>query len=302
MTPTITDPGVYELTAEDYHRDPVVGGSLSSTGARRILDAPAKFRYYQDHPQPPKRAFDLGHAVHAEVLGVGAPVHVIDADSYSKKATQAERDEAYEAGEVPLLVTEWVRVVDAGVAVRRHPVAGPLFARKGPCEQVLVWQDKRSGVMCRAMLDKQIPGPRLIVADLKTTNSAVPDAVAKSVFSYGYHQQGPFYLDGIRALGLHGGTEPAFVLVFVETTPPHLITVAQLDPNALMWGERLNRKAIDTYAHCKTTGVWPGYVGKVGERDVLTDTGVISVDLPYWATRQLEDAHARGDLDFKETA
>lgn len=298
----ITEPGVYDISGEEYHRDPVEGGSLSSTGARRILQSPALFKYSQTHRQPPKRAFDFGHAVHSELLGVGAPVHVIDADSYSRKAVQQERDEAYEAGEVPLLVTEWVRVQDAAAAVRRHKVAGALLARPGPCEQVMVWRDPVTGLFCRSMVDKQVPGPRLIVVDVKTATSAEPDSVAKSVFSFGYHQQGDFYLTGVRALGLNAGTDPAFVLVFVETTPPHPVTVAQLDPNALLWGSRLNRKAIDTWAHCVTTDTWPGYVGKVGDRDVSTDTGVISVDLPYWATKQLEDAHARGDLDFKETA
>ena len=32
--PGITEPGVYDIPATAYHRDPVVGGSLSSTGAR----------------------------------------------------------------------------------------------------------------------------------------------------------------------------------------------------------------------------------------------------------------------------
>lgn len=34
---TITEPGVYDLPAEVYHADPVEGGSLSSTGARKLL-------------------------------------------------------------------------------------------------------------------------------------------------------------------------------------------------------------------------------------------------------------------------
>ena len=52
---TITEPGVYEMPAEEYHADPVEGGSLSSTGARRLLEmAPARWRYEQAHPSPPR--------------------------------------------------------------------------------------------------------------------------------------------------------------------------------------------------------------------------------------------------------
>ncbi len=39
MTP-ITAPGVYVIPADDYHADPVPGGSISASGARRILPRP----------------------------------------------------------------------------------------------------------------------------------------------------------------------------------------------------------------------------------------------------------------------
>ena len=285
----ITEPGVYDLPAAVYHRDPVQGGSLSSTGARRLLppSCPALFKHWQDNPQPHRNEFDLGHATHSDVLGVGEETVVLDFPDYKTKAAREARDEVYAAGQVPLLEHEAEQVKAMGDAVRAHPVAGPLFQREGPVEQTLVWRDPTTGIWCRAMLDKQITdGQRLIVADLKTCQKADPEAIAKSVAGYGYHQQGAFYLDGVKALGLHGGAEPAFVLAFVEKTRPHLVTVVQLDPNALMWGERLNHKAIGLYAHCTRTNTWPGYVD-----------GVVSVDLPYWATRQLEDAEARGEFE-----
>ncbi len=60
---------VHDMPEEEYHRRP----ELSSTGARLLLDSPAKYAYAQTHPQPHKQAFDVGHAVHARVLGVGSP-------------------------------------------------------------------------------------------------------------------------------------------------------------------------------------------------------------------------------------
>ena len=109
---TITDPGIYQLTAEEYHADPVEGGSLSSTGARMLTPprAPARFHYYRSHPRPPKQAFDFGHAVHADVLGVGGEVVVLEFDNYNTKAAQLQRDEAYAAGQVPMLAPEMDRV------------------------------------------------------------------------------------------------------------------------------------------------------------------------------------------------
>lgn len=288
---TISEAGAYDLPAAVYLRDPVAGGSLSSSGARKLLppSAPALFKHWRDNGSPPKRAYDFGHAVHADVLGVGAPSVIIEEANYNKKAAQQARDGAYAAGKVPLLRCEYELTKSAADAVRAHPVAGPLFAGNGSTEQTLVWRDPGTGVWCRSMVDKQIPGSRHIVVDLKTTKCAEPGAVSKAVASYGYHQQGAFYCAGVQALGLAGAVDPAFVLVFVENTRPHLVTVAQLDPHALMWGDRLNRVALRTYRQCTETGVWPGY----------TDT-TISVGLPYWTVKNLEDAQARGEFDSED--
>jgi hypothetical protein len=286
----ITQPGVYEMPAHIYHSDPVAGGSLSSTGARRLLppSCPALFKYYANNGQPPKREFDFGHVVHSEILGVGEPVDVIEADSYRTKAAKEQRDAAYAAGRVPVLEHEYEAVRRVVDAVRNHPVAGPLLDRDGPVEQVLVWQDPETGVMCRAMLDKQVTdGPRLIAVDLKSAASAEPTSVSKSVHSYGYNQQADWYNAGLKALGLHGGVEPAFVFVVVEKTPPHLVTVTYLDDDALTWGARLNGRALSLYRHCTATDHWPGYGA-----DQL-----IKTSLPPWAIRQHENAWERGDYD-----
>ena len=59
----ITEPGIYEMTNEEYHSHRY---ALSSSGARKLLppSCPAIFRYEQDHPQPPKKVFDIGSAAH----------------------------------------------------------------------------------------------------------------------------------------------------------------------------------------------------------------------------------------------
>lgn len=291
----ITQPGVYDIPANVYHSDPVPGGSLSSSGARLLLapSCPAKFKHAIDHGRPEKRAFDFGHAAHSKVLGVGEPIVVIDAASYSTKAAKEARDAAYADGHVPLLAHENEQVDAMAAVLREHPQAGPLFAPgRGIAEQSLFWQDPQTGVWLRAMVDWMLPagpGQRLIVVDYKSCISADPAAIAKSFDSYGYYRQAPYYLAGAKTLGLHQGQEPAFVFVFQEKTAPYLITIVQPDPDSLMWGERDNRLAINTYAQCKATGHWPGYADDV-----------LPVSLPTWTVRRHEDAWAAGDYDLKE--
>jgi hypothetical protein len=48
----ITEPGVYDIAEDHYHADPVPGGSLSNSGAKKLLppSCPAKFAYEREHP------------------------------------------------------------------------------------------------------------------------------------------------------------------------------------------------------------------------------------------------------------
>lgn len=279
----ITEPGVYDdLRAETYHADPVPGGSLSSTGARKLLppSCPALYRHWADNRQPANPDFDFGHAAHLLVLGDGPPLVVVDADDWRTKAARAARDDAYEAGAVPLLAADHDRVQAMAAALRTHPVASALFRPEaGKPEQSLFWTDPVTGTWRRARLD-WLPEPsagRTVLADYKTCRSAAPDHLQRAIHDYGYHQQAGFYLDGAVALDL-AGPDAAFVFVFQEKTAPYLVTVAQVDALALQVGRYLNRQALDLYAECSRTGHWPGY-----------SDDVELIPLPRWVEAQYRD-------------
>lgn len=276
--PTVIDqPGVYDLAEDVYHSDPVPGGSLSASGARRILppSCPAIFRYEQLNGRPNKKAFDLGHAAHAEVLGIGAPLTVIDAADWKTKAAQAARQAAYEAGHVPILTSEHEQVLGMGEALREHPIASALLdPDRGKPEQSLFWLDPTYNVWRRARLD-WLPDPtdgRMIIPDYKSTISAEPGSFAKSVWNYGYYMQAPWYMDLAIALGL--AERAAFVFIAQEKTPPYLVSVYELDATALDLGRRRNQQALELYAECSAADTWPSYT---------SDVEMLS--LPGWAVR-----------------
>lgn len=293
----IDEPGVYDLPVESYHRDPVKGGSLSSSGARKLLppSCPAKFKHWLDSGQPPSRAFDFGHAAHLLVLGAGPEIVVVDADNWRTKKAQTERDEAHAVGAVPLLAAEYEDVAAMAAALKAHPVASALLdPARGKAEQTVVWFDEEFQVWRRALLDflpHPRAGKRVIVADYKTSNSAAPADVPKAMHSYGYHQQMDWYLTGVKALGLHGDREPASVLIFQEKTPPYLIGIYHPDQSAMDVARTRNRKAVDTYRECMASGEWPGY-----------GNDVMPLALPGWAQWEHFDAEERGDYDIKERA
>lgn len=291
--PWITRPGVYDLSELDYHSDPVVGGSLSSSGARLLAnDCPARFAHQREHGRPDTKAFDEGRAAHTLVLGEGAPLAVYDGDAWRTNTAKAFRADARAAGETPLLAKDAAKVYDMAHALRRHEVAGPLLSRAGRAEQSFVARDPETGVLCRVRVDwmpEVGPGGRVVLVDYKSTASADPAAFAKSMANYGYHQQGAFYSDAITWLGLDNGRPPVFVLIAQEKEPPYLVTVARIKPSTLEWGRVLNRRARDVYRHCTATGVWPGY--ETGP------AGIVELELPGWQVSQYENALQAGRFD-----
>lgn len=256
--PAVRDPGIYDIPNDVYHADRT---SLSSTGARKLLSStPAKFRYDLEHPEPPKKAFDIGTAAHRLVLGDGPDLTLVDHPVWNTKQAKAEVAQAREAGAVPLKRDEWEQVHAMAAELRRHPLAAALFDPDyGKPEQSLFWTDKTTGVPCRARLDwlDDARGGRLLLPDLKTAHDASPAKFEKSVLDFRYDQQADHYVDAVVQLGL--AEDVSFVFVVQEKDPPYLVNVIELASPWLVMAADRNRRAREIYAECTATGIWPGY-------------------------------------------
>lgn len=266
---TITAPGVWDIPEDAYHADPVPGGSLSSTTARRLLppSCPALARHAATHPAT-SGAFDLGSTVHALVLGSGPGIVEVDADSWRTTAAKTVRDEARAAGQVPLLSKDLDEARTIRDAVLSDPLACALLrGYDGAAEQTIVWkepvphpvQDGETAVWARARLD-WCPDPVCdmpTIVDVKTTSKPLhDDAVSRTVWDYAYHQQEDWYRRGWQAIH---GEDPDFAFVFVSVVPPHLVRVVTLDDTYRADAAARNRRAVDVWAACRATGDWPAY-------------------------------------------
>ncbi|MFE7868815.1 PD-(D/E)XK nuclease-like domain-containing protein [Micromonospora humida] len=253
-TTAITEPGIHDgMPDAVYHADPVPGGSLSSSGARRLLaTCPARFDYDRRHPPAPSKAFDVGHAAHQMVLGTGPHLKVVPGDRWDTKVAKEQVTEIREAGGIPLKQDVFDQVTAMADAIAAHPLASALLTKGSP-EQSLFWVDDRTGIWRRARADWLRSDA---IVDLKTCEEADADHITRAVTRYGYHGQADWYQAGAAALGL--GDLP-FVFIFVEKAAPHLIHVVQLGDDELAAGRRINDRAIDLFAECTSTGVWPGY-------------------------------------------
>ena len=240
---------VPDMPDTTYHQSP----ALSTSGAKLILKSPAHYRWAMDHPPTTTATFNLGHAVHSLVLGSGRPVTMIQSDDYKSKAAREERDHALTMGAIPLTRTEHAQVAAMAEAVLNHPLAAALFTDGQP-ELSLFTHDDVTGVELRTRPDWI---GRTIV-DLKTTVNANPADFDRIAWTYHYEQQAAWYLDEVARAGIMPD-EDRLLFVNVEKSPPYLVSVTELDAEALRIGRERNREAIDTFARCIATGEWPGY-------------------------------------------
>lgn len=270
----MTAPGVYaDFDELAYHRDP----ALSSSGAKRLLppNCPALFKHDRDNGgRPNKRSFDVGHAAHKAVLGVGGEVMVVHkttkdkqsvpADDYQTKSAQKHRDAIYSEGKVPLLERELRTVEEMADAIRQHPRASRLLdPEHGLPEVSTFWHDEKRGIDRRARFDwlPDSDGGQLIVPDYKTTASAEPRAFHRSIFNFGYDIQAVFYTDAIQAAEI--AQDVLFLFIAQETTPPYLVTVHEFDALSLIVGRKRVDRACEVFAECTATDTWPGYSDEI---------------------------------------
>lgn len=238
------------LPNADYHRRPELGSTSLKTLARP--GGPAKWKWEQEHPRTYSSIFEIGTVTHSVILEEDwGGVQLMGHDNYRTKAAQAERDEVRAAGKIPLLPSEYANVHNMYVAVNAHPVAASLLTGHIP-ERSIFWEDATGlGLKCRPDALRED-----MIVDLKTCQSADPSEFGRTAFNFGYHQQAAHYIDGVAAAT---GEVLPFKFVLVEKAAPHLVSVVELDEDALDLGREMNNRAAAVYHDCMAADQWPGY-------------------------------------------
>jgi hypothetical protein len=290
MTLIIDKPGFYEMPAADYHRDPVIAPSLSSSiAAELVVRSPAHARLKHPRLNPATEetateetaAMSFGSVVHELALGSGGGFALWSEETWRGKAAAEFREQAKLDGKTPIKAPDYERAIDAVKRLRDQLESMGLgyVLTEGKSEQVAVW--KQGGQWCRAMFDRWIP-ERGEIWDIKTTGkSAHPEQVARIIPAMNYDLRSEFYLMGAEALtgkpAAHGGL--GYQFLFVETTDPFCITPCFVDLALRQRGRRRANEAVATWARCMESGVWPGYVN-----------GPVEIAAPGWVDFEIEDS------------
>ena len=282
---------IHDLAEDLYHANP----ALSSTGARSLLPeykgSPKKFQWAQTHRRT-SRAFDVGHAVHTKVLGVGAGIitypeeHLTPSGNPStKKETVAWEEEQRAAGFTIVSPGDELRVDAMAESVLAHPSARPLFE---VCEfrEVSVFANV-DGVPTRARFDALSGETRngIYAVDLKTTEDATPNGFTRSVLKWGYDVQQAFYEDTYAESEARAIDH--FKFVAVEKSAPYEVGVFEVEPFWVAMGKKKTANARRIYKECTESGVWPGY-----------DTTPVTLTAPAYAVIEHEMQYESGEISF----
>lgn len=257
---------VRDMPEDEYFAHP----ALSQSQLKRILDSPKHFRYATRRDS---KEFDMGHAIHARVLGTGMPVREIPAEilgSNGAANTTKAREfikEARAEGAVPLKASDVETVKRAADAVLTHPNAKRYLDLAGDSEVSLFGADPVTGVALRGRLDRVV-GTQII--DLKSMADISDRGLSKSVASYCYDMQGALY----RMLLSQVTGEPSepVVLIATEKDHPYDVRVVTLSGRWVDGGEAKLRRALDLYDRCSTADEWPG----------IDDGDVMELPVPGW--------------------
>lgn len=273
----------YGFPEEDYHRGlvmtrvpdesgaPVLEESLSYSGAKLLIppSTPLKFK---EHVRRSSKAFDFGHAAHLNVLGVGAPVEFLPTTGWltkdGKPAVNYALTEGYRTAKAEIEARGHIALNENDMAVlkamedrlRATETALDYLTGAGESE-VSIWaQDPVVGCWLRGRVDHWNQA-RNVFVDYKTCASDVhPMVVGAEVWKRHYELQAAWYLGLAELLSLD---VQDFVFVCQEKTPPYEVAAIRLDAASLNKGVRERRAAIDLWATCMETGVWPGIEDKL---------------------------------------
>jgi hypothetical protein len=287
--------GVYDLPAEQYHADPCPVPSLSSSLARLLL-AQSPLHAWTAHPrlnpewEPTERkTFDIGRAAHRAVLGKGGDYMAIPESrlasngAASTKEAKAFIEAARANGLTPLKAAEVDQIGRMADAVQRQIAA--MGIKLDPARSELTALAEIDGIWCRAMIDNAPANPSLPLYDIKTTTDASPEAMAKTVATYGYDVQAAHYLAVWKAAT---GEDRKFRIIFVEKEPPFGVSVAELyrkPGDEADWfdnADALARDARRIWGECLQSGKWPCYPARVAV-----------IGAPGWHLTKMENRSAR---------
>ena len=252
--------------------------AVNNSALNAFSKSPAHYKRYLDRlgDRPDTAAFQLGRGVHCLAL---EPESFNDRYVKSPDCRRGTNEwkgfsKLHPSKEI-IKPAEYEEVFAMGSAIRTHPEAAMLLDG-GLSEVTIVWDDKATGMKCKARLDRWNQ-KRGTIVDIKTCQDASPSAFAKAIEERKYRRQGAWYETGALEVGL-----PAkeFCFICVEKEPPYYVAVYRLSREVIELSKLENAELLSRIKAHHQANYWPGYT-----------EGSPVIGIPDYAMRKLEERY-----------
>jgi hypothetical protein len=277
------NPGIYfDISNADYHAGT---WAIGNSGLQLVADCPALYHGHYLDPQRPSRddkesaAQRFGNIAHCALFEFPAYNHRYVVGPDVNKNTNAWKDfvKGLAPGCMPCDESERA----AGLMIRQQALADKELREAlehpgGRGETSAYWRDERTGVLCKCRPDWFMPvgDKACVLFDAKSFATGSAAEFARQAARMGYDFQAAWYTDGFaRATGWN---VLAFIHIVISNQWPHPINAVQLGERSIASGRIKYRRALDTYAECLRTGIWPGYA-----------PGIKLVEMPNYALEEV---------------
>lgn len=223
-----------DVPNQEYHSGPGISRSDLDVFSR----SPKHWKFYKSQPDEPTKAMLLGSIVNDLLF---APndfkakyVQAFEGD----RRTKAGRDEyelwiADNQGKTPVDSEMMQKAESMVAAVQTDEFLHDMLSVGKP--ELSVYAEVE-GALLRARPDLLLVENAFFI-DLKTTTDASQQTYINKVYNFGYHRQGAFYRDVIRAASDGEIEMRAFGHIVVESIAPHAVNYFQLGEEFLQLGE-----------------------------------------------------------------
>lgn len=251
----------YNIPSKDYHSWTDI---VSNSYLGKLAKVPANALI----PQEETEAMKFGRLFHTYVL---EPERLNDEfvlvekfptkpNRRSTESTIATYTRFIESlnGKQPYTEDDFITISTMKDALMSHPSASK-FLQEGISETTLIWEDKETGIMCKARPDRIPHGNKGVILDLKSCVNAAKNAFQSDCVKYGYAREGAIYLEGFSILMNAVYTDLIFCLIAVEKEEPYRVECYTIEPDFLEWGYGEFHRLLQIEKVCREQKFYPHY-------------------------------------------
>lgn len=296
MAKQITEPGIHNISIEDYHADK---SWTSATGVKHFQRSAAEYKLYLDgyFDEEDKPHFDFGNA---------AELYLIDRKGYDKKVAVANdslwieealavneelksprasstykelKKEFEEENKGKYIINDFGKESFESISIiHARCMADPWIPKlldgidyQSSC----YWIDKDTGLQMKCRPDI-VSTKNNVLINIKTTLDASPDAFSRNLAKLNYPLQACVEIAGAEASGLLQEVEKYFWLV-LEKNAPFNVQLYEFSMGDVQVVMDEYRSLLRGLKKCYDANEWPGY-GAYAQNQF----GILEAKIPAW--------------------